>query len=174
MASAGEKGCKKLCTICNKMGIKRLTTDNILYYYAPLQGAVSFTALSVNSMNPAFMMRLLPKKDVTGMLLVSSMVGTGLYIYGRPHLQAAPTQAKFSYSMKLIEIRRNKLNFFNENTIAYGSLVFNFGSLLLFAVAKSYLPENSSVATLVGLASCYSLIKVGTSYLEYVDSNCKK
>jgi hypothetical protein len=55
----------------------------------------------------------------------------------------------------------------------YGALLFNFGSLLLFAVAKSYLPENSNLATLAGLASCYSLVKVGTSYLDHIDSNIK-
>jgi hypothetical protein len=56
----------------------------------------------------------------------------------------------------------------------YGSLLFNFGSLLLFAVAKSYLPENTKVGTLVGLLSCYSLVKVGTSYLEHIDSQITK
>lgn len=53
MASAPEG--KKKC--CGKLGLKPLTGHNILYYYAPLQGVLSYTALSVNVMNPSLILR---------------------------------------------------------------------------------------------------------------------
>lgn len=41
-------GCKPL---------KPLTKNNILYYYLPAQGVISYAALSVNVMNPSLVMR---------------------------------------------------------------------------------------------------------------------
>lgn len=34
-----------------------ITRDNVLYYYLPLQGLVSYTTLSVSVMNPHLMVR---------------------------------------------------------------------------------------------------------------------
>lgn len=53
MASTAEH--KK--PFCCKFGLKPFTTNNILYYYLPAQGVLSYTALSVNVMNPSLVMR---------------------------------------------------------------------------------------------------------------------
>lgn len=45
------------CTLCTRLGLRPLTKQNILYYYAPLHGLVSYGALSVNVMNPALAIR---------------------------------------------------------------------------------------------------------------------
>lgn len=44
-------------SICGKLGLKPITTNSVLYYYAPLQGVLSYTALSVNVMNPSLILR---------------------------------------------------------------------------------------------------------------------
>lgn len=53
MASASEAR----VSICGKFGLKPLTSENILFYYAPIQGVVSYTALAVNVMNPSLIVR---------------------------------------------------------------------------------------------------------------------
>ena len=53
MASAAEAH----DSICGKFGLKPLNKQNLLFYYAPVQGALSYTALSVNVMNPSLMLR---------------------------------------------------------------------------------------------------------------------
>lgn len=45
-------------SLIGKLGLKPLNTHNILYYYAPIQGALSYTALSINVMNPSLVLRL--------------------------------------------------------------------------------------------------------------------
>lgn len=40
-----------------KIKLPPLTKDNILYYYLPVQGLVSYTTLSVSVMNPHLMVR---------------------------------------------------------------------------------------------------------------------
>ncbi|XP_065352291.1 uncharacterized protein LOC135947380 [Cloeon dipterum] len=155
MAEGKAAGPRSHCGRMGALGLRCPNKHNLLFFYAPAQGVVSFVGLAVNSANPRILQKLFPKKDLTSTLLACSTIGTGLYLYNRPHMQSAPTQFRLSYSV-------------------YGALLFNFGSLLLFAVAKSYLPENTNLATLVGLASCYSLVKVGTSYLDHIDSQLQK
>lgn len=53
MASASETR----ISMCGKLGLKPLTTHNILFYYAPVQGVLSYTALSINVMNPSLVLR---------------------------------------------------------------------------------------------------------------------
>lgn len=48
---------QKDCTLCTKLGLKPLTRDNILFYYAPIHSLVSYAALSVNVMNPSIALK---------------------------------------------------------------------------------------------------------------------
>lgn len=41
----------------NNVRVPPLTRDNVLYYYIPMQGLVSYTTLSVSVMNPHLMVR---------------------------------------------------------------------------------------------------------------------
>jgi hypothetical protein len=51
----GER--KSLVTIVKECGIKPFTKKNVLFYYSPVLGAVSYTFLSVNVMNPGLVAR---------------------------------------------------------------------------------------------------------------------
>jgi hypothetical protein len=52
----------------------------------------------------------------------------------------------------------------------FGSVLFTFGSVLLWAVIRSVLPHNTVLCSVVGVSSGIILIQVGHNYLEFVDS----
>ncbi|KAL1122397.1 hypothetical protein AAG570_003801 [Ranatra chinensis] len=144
-----KKGCSSFCgTLC----VKPLSKENVLFYYGPAMGAASYAALSVNVMNPSLIMRIFPSRDVTNVLLLKSMVGSTLYMYNRPHLRSATTAARIMYS-------------------GYGAVMFNFGSVLLWAVLRSLMrPHQNCVATIIGLLSGCCLATMGVQYLSHIDS----
>ncbi|EDW36311.1 GL17724 [Drosophila persimilis] len=143
------------CSLCEKIGLKPLTKENVFNYYIPLHGLVSYGALSVNVMNPQIVPKLLPKKDLTNVFLISSAVGTGFYIYGRPHLKDVKSNKRLAYA-------------------ALGGVLFSMGSVLAWALLKSSLAENNALlATLVGLGTGAVIVKVGTEYIKDID-NLKK
>jgi len=92
---------------------------------------------------------------MTNTLLVGSVIGTGCYLYSRPHLQGATNGQKLFYA-------------------GFGSAVFTFSSILLWAILRSLLPDNKAVGSIVGLASCAVLVKSGQSYVSLIDSQVKK
>ncbi|XP_030387109.1 uncharacterized protein LOC115633775 [Scaptodrosophila lebanonensis] len=145
------------CTICDKIGLKPFTKDNVFNYYLPLHGLVSYGALSVNVMNPNIVPKLLPRKqDLTNVFLISTVVGTWFYIYGRPHLSDVQSNKRGLYAL-------------------LGSTLFSMGSVLAWALIKSALPENNSLlATVAGLASGAIIVKVSTDYIQEVDNKLKK
>ncbi|KAG8229253.1 hypothetical protein J437_LFUL007177 [Ladona fulva] len=140
-------------SICEKWGIKPITKNNILYFYIPLQSASSYAGLSVNVVNPNFVSRLIPNRDITSLLLVNSVVGAGLHIYNRPHLLRASPKERVLFS-------------------AYGAVVFSFGSVLLWAVIRSLIPDRASLCTVLGLSSSVALLGIGKKYLDYIDTSC--
>ncbi|XP_018323392.1 uncharacterized protein LOC108735753 [Agrilus planipennis] len=138
----------------SKLTLKPLNSQNILFYYAPLQGALSYTALSVNVMNPSLVLRLFPKRDITNILLFNSLVGSGLYLYNRPHLQVATKQKRILYS-------------------AFGAVMFSLGSVLTWAIVRSVIPENLILCTAAGIGSSLALLKLGHYYIGHIDSLVK-
>lgn len=152
MASEAKK---TACTICDKVGLKPFTKENIFYYYIPLHGVVSYGAQSVNIMNPQLASKVLPKKDVTNILLLSTLVGTAFYIYGRPHLKAVPNGKRGVYSL-------------------LGGTLFAMGSVLAWAIIRSTLSkDNAALATILGLASGAAIVKIGTDYINECDKLVK-
>ncbi|XP_046667710.1 uncharacterized protein LOC124359199 [Homalodisca vitripennis] len=137
-----------------KYGVKPFTKSNILHYYAPLYGVANYGLLSVNVMNPNLMIKISPKRDITNFLLVGSVVGTGLYISNTKLVKSAVAKKQVMYS-------------------ACGSLLFTFGSVLMWAVLRNVLPDNKYLAVAAGVASGVTLTAVGKEYLEFIDSKLK-
>ncbi|XP_059619661.1 uncharacterized protein LOC132263738 [Phlebotomus argentipes] len=131
--------------------LKPLTKYNVCYYYAPLSSMVSYATLSVNVMNPSLVYRFHPNRDVTNYLLYWTMFGTGLYIYGRPHLRALQHKVRASYSV-------------------VGSVLFSMGSLLIWAFIRTVVPKNNCLHTLLGLGSSFVIASLSYNYLDHVDS----
>ena len=55
----------------------------------------------------------------------------------------------------------------------YGSILFNMGSVLSWAILRSLLPNSSSVAIVTGLISGFALTGCGVAYLSYNDKFIK-
>lgn len=53
---------------------------------------------------------------------------------------------------------------------ACGSILFTFGSVLLWAVMRNILPDNKYLAVAAGLASGVTVTAVAKEYLDFVDS----
>ncbi|KAH8263963.1 hypothetical protein KR038_010776 [Drosophila bunnanda] len=142
---------KDACSICDKVGLKPFTRENVFNYYIPLHGLVSYGALSVNVMNPQIVPKFLPKKDLTNVFLISAVVGSAFYIYGRPHLKDVKNNKRGAYAL-------------------LGATLFSMGSVLAWALIKSALPkDNALLATLAGLGTGAAIVKVGTDYINEVD-----
>lgn len=149
MAAASPSG--NIQSSLEKYGIKPITKSNILHHYVPLYGVANYGLLAANVMNPNWMIKISPKRDITNFLLVGSVVGTGLYISNTKLVKCAPKQKQIIYS-------------------TCGSLLFTFGSVLLWAVIRNILPDNKYLAVAAGLASGVTLTAVGKEYLEFIDS----
>ena len=152
MADAGSANAG---TVLQKLGLKPITRCSLLKFYVPAFGVASYTALSVNVMNPSLVIRVFPKKDITNFLLGSALLGTGSYIYSREHMKSASTGVRVAYS-------------------AAGAVLLSFGSVLVWAVLRSIVPPNPTLCTLAGIGSGLAFIKVGSSYLSFVDGQVQK
>ena len=87
---------------------------------------------------------------VANSLWFTAHLGVGLYIYGRKHIQYKPGPVRIMYSV-------------------FGSVIFNFGSVLVFATSKSLLPCES-LRAVVGVTTALVFLYIGKSYLDMVDS----
>ncbi|XP_025416064.1 uncharacterized protein LOC112687536 [Sipha flava] len=131
-----------------------VTKESAINFYAPAFGTLNYTFLSLNVMNPRLLQRIVPKPDLTNTFLFSSCLGSALFIAGRPHLSEAPIKLRIIFSV-------------------YGSVLFNTGSVLTWAIVRSLLPNNSSLATVAGLISGCLLTGCGIVYLNYNDKAIK-
>ncbi|KAK2586692.1 hypothetical protein KPH14_011734 [Odynerus spinipes] len=152
MAGAGNASAGN---VLKKLGLRPVTKCSLVKYYMPVFGVASYTALSVNVMNPSLVIRIFPKKDITNYLLFSALAGTGSYIYSREHMEKAPVSTRLLYS-------------------GTGALLLSFGSVLMWAVLRSIVPPNPTLCTLAGIGSGLLIIKFGSSYLDFVDNQIAK
>lgn len=146
----------KACTLCDKIGLKPFTKENIYYYYIPLHGLVSYGTLALNVMNPSLVSKILgDRKDMTNAMLLSSVVGGAFYVYGRPHLASVPNGKRGLYAI-------------------LGGSLWAMGSVLGWALMRSILPrDNAAVSTIAGLATGAVIVKVATDYFADTDKLVK-
>ncbi|EFN62664.1 hypothetical protein EAG_16408 [Camponotus floridanus] len=154
MAGPGnsDAGC---CSVLKKFGLQPVTRCSLAKFYAPAFGAVSYTAMSINVMNPSLVIKVFPKRDITNVLLIGTLVGTGSYIYTREHLKSAPQTVRILYS-------------------ATGALLLSLGSVLMWAVIRSVVPPSPACCTIAGIGTGVALLKIGSNYLEFVDKQVVK
>ncbi len=53
---------------------------------------------------------------------------------------------------------------------AFASIMFNFGSILLWSFTKNYLPENEPILFTYGILSSLGLLFTAKFYLHYLDT----
>ena len=63
----------------------------------------------------------------------------------------------------------NFLSFISSSYSVYGATMAGFGSLLLWAMVRALLPDNSTLRTLAAVGSGIALLRTGTSYIDLID-----
>ncbi|EZA59145.1 hypothetical protein X777_15786 [Ooceraea biroi] len=154
-AGNGDAGC---CSILKKLGLQPVTRCSLAKFYAPAFGAASYTAMSVNVMNPSLVVKVFPRRDITNLLLVGALTGTGMYLYTREHMK---THRLFLICLNLL-------------FSAAGAVLLSFGSVLVWAVLRSIVPPNPVLCTIAGVGTGVAFLKIGTSYIEFVDGQIAK
>jgi len=131
----------------------KLSQDAVLYWYIPMAGGASYTAFSCHIFNPNSLARIFPEGNqvVANILLFNTHLGSGLYLFSSKHLAAAPLYYRVMYSV-------------------FGAAIFNFGSILLWALTKVVLPNNTVVRSVFAVSASMSMLLIGKEYVNYVDS----
>lgn len=92
-------------------------------------------------------------RTVGNSLWFQAHLGAGLYIYSRRHIRSLPLKQGILYSI-------------------FGSVLFNFGSCMIWGLGKSVLPTSPLARMVFGIASSCLLLYMGQDYLQYVDNKC--
>ena len=74
-----------------------------------------------------------------------------LFLFTRKHMRKLDTRHALGYSL-------------------FGSVAFNFGSILFWTFTKTYLPENELIYSVFGYASGLAFLSIARSYFEMVDT----
>lgn len=138
----------------SKVELPSLTVDNVLYYYLPLQGLVSYTTLSVGVMNPHLMVRLFPRRDVTDVLFMAAGTGAGLWLWARPHMAAAAPARRFSWAL-------------------LGGCLWPLGSIFLWAILRSSVGQRPIIGTILGVSTGAVLTNIAIDYFQYIELMCR-
>nr|XP_053653855.1 uncharacterized protein LOC128703287 [Cherax quadricarinatus] len=132
----------KVNMVLTSSGMRPITRDNLLYYYAPIKGSLSYGVLSVQMFNPElfenFKFLVIPQWPLDS---PSSFT------------QATPKE-KFIYC-------------------TFGTVMFNLGSMLLWALGRTVAPENTVVRTMMGAAGAVGALYIGKNYVAYLDAHVR-
>ena len=131
----------------------------ILRRWMPLSGAVSYTALSLNIFHPQGLNQHLKSLHgpLANSLLFNSHLGIGVYLFFRPHIRTLPSFHRVMFSV-------------------YGSVLFNFGSILLWLTTKSVILNISHswwVRSIFAVSSAVAMLIIGREYVKYVDARAR-
>ncbi|KAG7299427.1 hypothetical protein JYU34_016380 [Plutella xylostella] len=127
-----------------------LNKENVLYFYMPVQGLVSYTTLSITVMNPHLMVRLFPRRDITDVLFLSAGGGAGLWLWARPHMAAAAPARRFSWAF-------------------LGGTLWPLGSIFLWAILRSSVGQKPLIGTVLGITTGAMLTNIAMDYFRYVE-----
>lgn len=157
MASTGESNSneKHPCSFMNSIGIS-IGKDSKMPCPVTVAAGASYGLLAVNMFTPDLMRKFSPNRDLTNILMGGSLVGGSLYLCSRPHLAAIKdTKQKLLFSI-------------------YGSTMVTLGSLLLWAMTRVLVPDNTPVRVVIAAGSSIVLLKTGLAYLDVVDGKQSK
>jgi hypothetical protein len=87
---------------------------------------------------------------ITNYLWLKAHVGIGVRLYHSKHIQQLTTSKRVLYS-------------------TFGSVLFNFGSVLFWATAKKLMPQCRTFNIIVGVGSGVALLAIGEMYLRDTD-----
>ncbi|KAJ7391639.1 hypothetical protein OS493_017336 [Desmophyllum pertusum] len=123
--------------------------------YLPYGGLAGYAVLGLHSVK-VHVEELIIGRDNRPIVfhgaLMLSTIGMTTYLYDRPvfNIMEPPKSKRLLWSL-------------------FGTWMFNFGSLLLWAIGKEICPENKVIRAIMALSSSAGLVYIGTDYLEAVD-----
>nr|CAH0109411.1 unnamed protein product [Daphnia galeata] len=145
---------KHPCSFMDKLGLNFLKDSKMACPVTVASGA-SYGLLAVNMFSPDLMQKVSPSRDLTNVLMGTTLVGGSLYLASRPHLAAIKdTKQKALFSV-------------------YGSTIFTLGSLLLWAMTRVLVPDNTPIRVAAAVGSSIVLLKTGVAYLDIIDADKK-
>ena len=124
--------------------------------YLPYSGIAGFSVLALHSV------KVHPEELIIGKgsravvfhgALVLSGIGLSTYVYTRPvfNVMRPPKSKRVLWSL-------------------FGSWMFNFGSLLFWAICKEICPKNKVLRSILALSSSAGLAYIARDYLQAVDT----
>ncbi|KAF2362267.1 hypothetical protein FHG87_006971 [Trinorchestia longiramus] len=155
---------EKINSKLEQVGLQPISKQSILYYYIPMKGFTGYVILGSQMLSPEmysnFHYLFIPRiVSLTNACLGTSILGSGLYISSRKHMQLLPVKQNIMYSV-------------------FGSSMFNLGSVLGWALLRSWISgeDGPSIAggavllrAVAGGALAVGVIKLAQSYLTFVD-----
>lgn len=136
--------------------ISLIDAKESLKKYLPYGGLAGYSILALHSVK-VHPEELIIGKDSRAVVfhgaLVLSGIGMGTYLFTRPvfDVMQAPKSKRVLWSL-------------------FGSWMFNFGSLLLWAICKEICPKNKLARAVIVLSSCGGLVYIARDYLRAVDA----
>ncbi|XP_064078211.1 uncharacterized protein LOC135195719 [Macrobrachium nipponense] len=146
-----------------KAGLQPVSKSSLLFYYMPMKGVISYTMLASQMLTPELYQDVtifrffgIPQYiSLTNACLVNSLTGTALYLYSRPHLAKAAPKERILFC-------------------AFGSTIFNLGSMLAWALGSTVAPGSPALRFLMGVGGAVGRGTVcGKRYIAHVDSQVK-
>uniref|UniRef100_A0A915EJX0 Uncharacterized protein n=1 Tax=Ditylenchus dipsaci TaxID=166011 RepID=A0A915EJX0_9BILA len=130
----------------------------IFRHYIPASGAVSHSLFTAHLFTPIIISRFFPVYDMalSNVVLFNSHLGIGFFVFFRPHLYHLNAWNRVEYSV-------------------FASVVFNFGSILLTILLKSFLPKrlNSAGRSIAAVCLSIFMMRSGYKYIKHIDSRTK-
>ncbi|XP_005092563.3 uncharacterized protein LOC101863569 [Aplysia californica] len=136
----------------------QIRASDVCFKITPAIGAVCYEYFSLSVMDPQWFSRAFGNSEsmVKNIVWFHAHMGAGLYLYSRRHIRKVhPVSRGIFYSM-------------------FGSILFNFGSLLLWGWGRSILPQSPALRSVCGLLSGGALLYAAQDYLQHVDSSCSE
>uniref|UniRef100_A0A914I3A0 RNA helicase n=1 Tax=Globodera rostochiensis TaxID=31243 RepID=A0A914I3A0_GLORO len=134
-----------------------VSSRTLLRHYVPLSGALSHTLFAINIFSPSLYTRMFSSYDlaVSNAILFNAHLGLGFFLFFRPHMYHLWRWRRVEFSV-------------------FGSVMFNFGSLLCAIFVKGFLRKvkGPARATLSVLLSIF-LLSLGRRYIQHIDQRTK-
>ncbi|RUS76570.1 hypothetical protein EGW08_015678, partial [Elysia chlorotica] len=124
---------------------------------APTMGGVSYCYFSLSNMDPLWFGKAFGglQNKVSNLLWMQAHLGAGLYIFSRRHIRSLPARRALLFS-------------------ALGSVLFNFGSCMVWGLGRAAFHAYPNGCRAFGLASSCLLLYAAQDYLQYVDDRCSE
>uniref|UniRef100_A0AC35U7B3 Uncharacterized protein n=1 Tax=Rhabditophanes sp. KR3021 TaxID=114890 RepID=A0AC35U7B3_9BILA len=133
---------------------QRVSAKSLLKHYLPISGVASHGLFTVHLFSPAILNSMCKEWSNVAQksLLASSLIGSGIYIFFRPHLHRVSNWQRVEYSV-------------------FAASMHNFGSLLFSIFIKRFIPSSlpTAIKTVLALSVSAFLTSRSLKYLHHID-----